>query len=52
MLNQLILWSLLIIPWFSLLFMDTTKLRRFFPVALLVTVINTLFYQAASTKWS
>ncbi|AFC29674.1 hypothetical protein PM3016_2798 [Paenibacillus mucilaginosus 3016] len=52
MLNQLILWSLLSIPWFSLLFMDTTKLRRFFPVALLVTVINTLFYQAASSKWS
>ncbi|MCX8132211.1 MAG: hypothetical protein N3I35_19215 [Clostridia bacterium] len=45
--QQIILWSLLIVPWFTLIFIGQTNLRRFMPVALFVTVINTLIYQAA-----
>jgi hypothetical protein len=45
--NQIILWSLLIIPWLSLIFVGHSNLRRYMPVALFVTVINTLIYQAA-----
>ena len=46
-LNQIILWSLFIVPWLSLLFIDRSSLRRFMPVALFATVIDTLIYQAA-----
>jgi hypothetical protein len=39
------MWSLLILPWLSLLFLDRTKLRRYMPVALLATVFSTLINQ-------
>ncbi|WP_066050785.1 hypothetical protein [Robertmurraya korlensis] len=45
--NQVILWGLFIGPWFTLLFIGNMHLKRFLPVALLVTVINTIIYQAA-----
>lgn len=45
--KQAILWSFLIIPWLSLIFLDRRSIRRYMPVALFVTVVNTLIYQAA-----
>ncbi|MDF2593484.1 MAG: hypothetical protein K0S75_2950 [Clostridia bacterium] len=45
--NKIILWSFLIIPLLSLFFLGRSYIRRYMPVALFVTVINTLFYQAA-----
>jgi hypothetical protein len=48
-LNQVILWSLLVIPWLSLIFLDSSTIRRYMPVALFVTVINTLIYQPHTT---
>jgi hypothetical protein len=45
--KQIIPWSLFIFPLLSLIFLERSVIRRFMPVALFVTVINTLFYQAA-----
>ncbi|WP_307550412.1 MULTISPECIES: hypothetical protein [unclassified Paenibacillus] len=45
--NGIILWSLLILPWASLLFLKMDTVRRYMPVALFMTVIHTLAYQAA-----
>lgn len=45
--KQIILWSLLILPWLSLLFLNMYTVRRYMPVALFMTVIHTLAYQAA-----
>jgi len=45
--KQIILWSILIIPWASLFFLKMDTVRRYMPVALLMTVIHTLAYQAA-----
>jgi hypothetical protein len=39
------MWSLLILPWLSLLFLDRSKIRRYMPVALLATVFRTLVNQ-------
>lgn len=44
---QLIQWSLFALPLLSLFFIGKENLKRYMPVALFVTVINTLFYQAA-----
>lgn len=43
----IILWSLLIVPWASLFFLKMDTVRRYMPVALFMTVIHTLAYQAA-----
>lgn len=40
-------WSLLILPWFLLLFFDKQRIKRFFPVLLLSIVLNSLVYQLA-----
>lgn len=45
--NNIILWSLLIIPILSLFFLGRSNIRRYMPVALFVTVVNTMIYQAA-----
>ena len=45
--KQIILWSLLILPWASLIFLKMDTIRRYMPVSLLMTVIHTLAYQAA-----
>lgn len=43
----IILWSLLILPWASLFFLKMDTVRRYMPVALFMTIIHTLSYQAA-----
>jgi hypothetical protein len=45
--KQIILWSLLLVPWASLLFLRMDTVRRFMPVALFMTIIHTIAYQAA-----
>lgn len=45
--KQIILWSLFILPWASLFFLKMDTVRRYMPVALFMTVIHTLSYQAA-----
>lgn len=45
--KEIISWLLFVLPWLSLFFLGGSQLRRFMPVALFVTVINTLIYQAA-----
>lgn len=45
--KEIVLWSLFIIPLLSLFFVGHSHLRKYMPVALFVTVINTLIYQAA-----
>lgn len=45
--NQLILWSVLVIPLLSLFFVGQSHLRRYMPVALFATIVVTLIYQAA-----
>jgi len=45
--KQIILWSLLILPWVSLFFLKMNTIRRYMSVALFMTVIHTLAYQAA-----
>lgn len=49
---ELVLWSFFIIPWISLIFLhklNKDAVRRYMPVALFATVINTIFYQIAWT---
>lgn len=45
--KPIILWSLLLLPWASLFFLRMDTIRRYMPVALFMTVIHTLAYQAA-----
>ncbi|MFC4321986.1 hypothetical protein [Litchfieldia salsa] len=45
--KQIIQWLMFLLPLASLVLIGDKSLRRFLPVALFVTVINTLFYQAA-----
>jgi hypothetical protein len=47
--NQWVLWSMLILPWATLLFFDKKELRRFMPVALLSTVITSMVMEAGIT---
>ncbi|WP_166239806.1 hypothetical protein [Paenibacillus turpanensis] len=43
-----ILWGLFVVPWLSLIFLKGEQLRRFMPVALLATVINSIIGQMAN----
>ncbi len=47
--NQVILWSLMILPWFTLYFMPKDARKRFMPVALLSIVICILFVEMGQT---
>lgn len=44
---KVIMWLFFILPWLSLLLMNKLALRRYMPVALLATVMNTIVYQMA-----
>lgn len=43
------MWSLFLIPWFSLFFLDRSAIRKYMPVALFATVINTILGEIAWT---
>lgn len=50
--NQVILYSLLILPWLTLFFMKKKDIKRFMPVALLNSVLSMLIVQSGETlKW-
>ncbi|MGY4690399.1 hypothetical protein [Salibacterium sp. K-3] len=40
-------WVLLIVPWFILIFLDSTKLRRFLSVAFFTLMLDTIHFQMA-----
>jgi uncharacterized membrane protein len=47
--NQVILWSMLILPWVTLFFMPREDIKRWMPAALFVMVTNTLIVDAGVT---
>lgn len=47
--NQVILWSMLILPWTTLFFFDKNDLRRFMPVAMLSIVITSILMETGIT---
>jgi hypothetical protein len=47
--NQVILWSMLILPWLTLFFMPRADIKRWMPAALFVIVTNTLIVEAGVT---
>ncbi|HJV46778.1 MAG TPA: hypothetical protein VJ824_13765 [Bacillota bacterium] len=44
---QVTMWSLLVLPWLSLFFLDQSRIRKYMPVALLATVFSTIINQIA-----
>ncbi len=49
--NQFILWSLLIVPWLSLLFLPLKDIRRFMPAALFTALTNIIIVDMG-VSWS
>ncbi len=50
--NQVILWSMFILPWFSLFFMKRVDIKRYMPVALFATTTSILIAEIGDTlKW-
>ncbi|GMA98413.1 hypothetical protein [Pelosinus sp. IPA-1] len=47
--NQIILWSMLILPWLTLFFMPREEIKRWMPAALFVIVTNTLIVDVGVT---
>gem|GEM_PF-2544205 len=47
--KQIVIWSLFIVPYLSLYFLDRSAIRRYMPVALLTIALNTLINQMAWT---
>ena len=47
--NQVILWSMLIVPWLTLLFMPREETKRYMPVALFATVTSAIIHDAGIT---
>lgn len=44
---KVVLWSFFILPWISLFLLNNSVIRRYIPVALFATVVNTIMYQIA-----
>ncbi|MEN6389060.1 MAG: hypothetical protein ABFD04_01495 [Syntrophomonas sp.] len=44
--KQVIVWSLLILPWFSLFFLKRDEIRRFMPLALFTMVVTSIVQEA------
>lgn len=51
MFNQILLWTLLIAPWFLLFFLKKNKLRRFFPAGIFGSLVSTFVFQLAEFHW-
>jgi hypothetical protein len=50
--QKIIVWSVLILPWFTLFFMNKDDFKRFFPVTLFTALLVTYYHQLAFTqKW-
>lgn len=44
--NQVIVWSILILPWFSLFLLKKDEIRRFMPLALFTMVVTSIVMEA------
>lgn len=52
MFNKIMLWSFLILPWPTLLFLGKESVKRYMPVAVFVSLLVTILFEAAhSLKW-
>lgn len=49
MVNKLILWGILIIPWLSLLFLKKETVKRYMPVAIFTALLMTIYNELAFT---
>ncbi|SDE29564.1 hypothetical protein [Sporomusa acidovorans] len=50
--NQIIMWSMLIIPWFTLPFMKKDSIKRFSPAIILTALIVTITHEIAHAfRW-
>jgi hypothetical protein len=47
MLTTILLWSSLILPWFSLLLLDKNTIKRYFPVAIFTALLVTIVFEMA-----
>lgn len=47
MFNQILMWSLLILPWFILLFLNKQGVKRYFPGGLFGALVLTIIFQVA-----
>ncbi|WP_146241015.1 hypothetical protein [Paenibacillus sambharensis] len=45
--NKLILWALLIVPWFTLFFMKKESIKRYMPVGIFTALITTITFEIA-----
>lgn len=45
MLQQLLLWCMLVLPWLSLFFIPKDSMRRFMPVSVLASLLVTIVFQ-------
>lgn len=52
--NQIIVWALIVLPWFSLFFMKKEEIKRFMPVALVAMVTTSIVIESGITLklWS
>lgn len=52
MFNKIMLWSFLILPWPTLLFLGKESIKRYMPVAVFVSLLVTILFEAAhALKW-
>lgn len=47
--NQLILWSMLILPWLTLIFMKKDEIKRYMPVALFTAATSAIIIESGAT---
>lgn len=47
--NQFILWSMLILPWLTLVFMKKDEIKRYMPVALFTVVTSAIIIESGTT---
>jgi len=47
--NQLISWSMFLLPWFTLAFMDRESIKRYFPVGLFASVTTVIVHDIGIT---
>lgn len=47
--NRIVVWSLLILPWFSLFLMKKKEIRRFMPLALFTMVVTSIVIEAGTS---
>jgi hypothetical protein len=45
MLNKMIMWSMLIVPWLTLFFMDRQSIKRYMPVAVFTSFMVTVIFE-------